>query len=153
MDKRELSHIPLFEILTDDELQWLLDNTVETELSVGDYFIREGDPAEQFYVVLEGELQVVRTIDGVPKVMGTTPRGIIGGELAILNGTTSMITAKAIQPSRLIVFNKRAFAKCLPIFPRWGLRFCGLRRSEWVVLRPPLHKTRKWPRWVNFPQV
>ncbi|HMQ35203.1 MAG TPA: ATP-binding protein [Chloroflexaceae bacterium] len=118
----ELAQLKLFEDLTDDELEWVLANSHERRLAKGEYFIREGERAHGFYVVLEGELQIVRTIEGAEKVMGTTPRGVMGGELSILDGIPSNVTARAIMPSRLIVFGVPAFRQIFAAAPPFGTR-------------------------------
>ena len=106
-------NISLFADITDDELLWLVDNSVEQQLAPGDYFVRENEPARHFYIVLEGELQVIRTINGQETVVGTTPRGIMGGEVWLLTGEKSGATVQAIAPTRLMVF---AYAQFLQIF-------------------------------------
>jgi signal transduction histidine kinase len=73
-------------------------------------------------VVLEGELQVTRTFNGSRTVLGTTPRGIIGGELDLLNGTLSHVNSCAILPSRLMVFEAEAFRQLFAACPPVGTR-------------------------------
>jgi signal transduction histidine kinase len=106
---RLIDSIPQIDLLTDDEIHWLLENSTEIELQPGEILFREGVVDERFYIVLEGELQVTRTINGVQRVLGTTPRGIIGGELALLNGGPQPSTSKAIAPTRLMMLDKQAF--------------------------------------------
>jgi signal transduction histidine kinase len=118
----ELYTIPLFDDATDDELEWLIANSYEAELNRGDYFFRENERSNKFYIVLEGELQVTRTMGGQETIMGTTPRGIIGGELALLYGATSPVTARAITPSRLLVFDLPAFRAMFGACPTVGAR-------------------------------
>jgi CRP-like cAMP-binding protein len=72
--------------------------------------------------VLEGELQVTRTLNGTPTVMGTTPRGIIGGELALLYNAPSLVSARAIMPSRLMIFDKSCFRQIFADAPTVGAR-------------------------------
>ena len=91
MIRQELFSITLFDDATDDELDWLLANSYEVGLAGGDYFYRENERTGRFYIVLEGELQVTRMIDGQEMIMGTTPKGIIGGELALLNGEWALL--------------------------------------------------------------
>lgn len=110
-----------FKDLPDNELHWLIDHSVEQEVKAGENFSQEGIPSDVFYVVLEGELQVTRKVNGRGHVMGTTPPGIIGGELTLLNHvSTSMITAQAIMPSRLMVFDKHTFRQIFAACPNFG---------------------------------
>lgn len=118
----ELHNIELFQGLPENELQWLRDNSHETLLEKGEFFFRENGPAERFYIVLQGELQVTRTIDGQEVVLGTTPRGIMGGELSLLYGIPSNVSACAIMPSRLMVLDKRAFRESFSACPTFGAR-------------------------------
>jgi CRP-like cAMP-binding protein len=118
----ELDQISLFEGISETERQWLLAHSHEVRLNPGDCFFRENEPVSQFYVVLEGELQVTRTFNGSRTVLGTTPRGIIGGELDLLNGTLSHVNSCAILPSRLMVFEAEAFRQLFAACPPVGTR-------------------------------
>jgi signal transduction histidine kinase len=117
-----LYQIPLFDGVSGDEMRWLLDHSREERLGNGDYFFREGSPADSFYIVLEGELQVSRTVNGKDMIIGTTPRGIMGGELALLNRTPSHVTVRAIMPSRLMVFDEQVFRELFAACPMVGMR-------------------------------
>jgi signal transduction histidine kinase len=114
--------LPLFEDTTDDELGWLRANSREVVLEKGEYFIREGERATSFFVVLEGELQITRTIGGRSTVMGTTPPGIIGNELPLLHGTPSSGDARALVRSRLMVFDLPAFRAIFANCPTVGAK-------------------------------
>ncbi|GAB4200134.1 MAG: ATP-binding protein [Roseiflexaceae bacterium] len=118
----KLYNLALFEDLTDEELEWVTANSSVQHLETGDYFVREGDRATGFYVVLEGELQITRTIDGKTKVMGTTPVGVIGNELPLLYGTPAPATSRAIMPCRLLVFDLRAFRQLFTYCPTVGAK-------------------------------
>jgi signal transduction histidine kinase len=113
-------NIPLFQDATDDELEWLIAHSTEQTLAVGDYFTREDEPTHHFYIVLEGELQVVRTINGQEAVVGTTPRGIMGGEIWLLTGSRAGATAQAIAPTRLMVFDYPNFLQIFSHAPPVG---------------------------------
>ncbi len=117
-----LLQIPLFEGVSDDEMTWMLAHSHEETLENGAYFYRENEPAGRFYIVLEGELQVSRTVNGSEVIMGTTPRGVMGGEIALLNRSPSQITARAIMPCRLMVFEEDDFRALFAACPTVGMR-------------------------------
>lgn len=117
----DIQSLPLFLDVTDDELTWLVEHSTEIMVAQGDYFFREGEPARQFYIVLEGELQITRTINGEKIVLGTTPRGIIGGELWLLRGTPLEASAQAIVSTRLMVFGFRDFLGIFTHCPSVGV--------------------------------
>lgn len=118
----EIQNLPLFRDATDDELAWLVAHSTEVTVAPGDYFFREGEAARHFYVVIEGELQVTRTINGEKIVLGTTPRGIIGGELWLLRGTPVEAAAQAIVPTRLMVFDFKSFLGIFTHCPAVGVQ-------------------------------
>lgn len=133
----ELARLDLFADLTDDELAWIIANGKELFLEPGDYFVREGDKAERFYVVLEGELQITRSLGGKEMVMGTTPRGIMGAEVSMLNAVPSNVTARAILPSRLLVLELAAFRQLFAAVPPLGtkvLRIAAERMAGFATL-------------------
>jgi signal transduction histidine kinase len=118
-DIRELS---VFIALPADELQWLLDHSREVQLATGDFFIEEHQAPDRFYVVLEGELQITRTIDNHLQVLGTTPQGIMGGEGALLNNTPSPVSSRALMPTRLLVWDSTTFRQIFATCPVFGSR-------------------------------
>lgn len=132
-----IQNLPIFMDTTDDELTWLVEHSTEVTLAAGDYFFREGEPARRFYIVIEGELQVTRTINGEKVVLGTTPRGIIGGELWLLRGTPAEAAAQAIVPTRLMVFDFKAFLGIFTHCPSVGvyiLRIAAERMQGYASL-------------------
>ena len=113
-------NIPLFHDVTDDELQWLIDHSREERLVHGAYFSRENESSKRYYIVLEGELQISRTINGQLTVVGTTPRGIMGGETWLLTGDNQTATAQALMPTRLMVFDYPNFLQIFTNAPTVG---------------------------------
>ena len=75
----ELRTLFLFEKLTDDQLRWLSDNSRIEDIDAGPVFV-EGEPAECFYVLLEGEVALLRRVgpDDV-ETTRTSQRGVYAG--------------------------------------------------------------------------
>lgn len=133
----EIQNLPIFMDTTDDELAWLVEHSTKVTVARGDYFFREGEPARRFYIVIEGELQITRTINGEKVVLGTTPRGIMGGELWLLRGTLVEAAAQAIVPTRLMVFDFKAFLGIFTHCPSVGvhiLRIAAERMQGYASL-------------------
>jgi signal transduction histidine kinase len=129
--------LPIFADATDDEVQWLIDHSREMTLEAGEYYWHEGDPARHFFVVLEGELLVTRTINGEQIVQGTAPRGIMGGETFLLTGGRATASACAILPTRLMVFDLPAFLAIFTHVPSVGvkiLRTAAERMQNYATL-------------------
>jgi signal transduction histidine kinase len=76
----DLRTLFLFEKLTDDQLAWIADHGCTLRAPAGSLVIKEGEPAEQFFMLLSGTVQLFRTIGGdeVP-ANRTEQRGVYMG--------------------------------------------------------------------------
>jgi signal transduction histidine kinase len=118
----DLHQLHAFQGLPAAELDWLLSHGQILDLGTGDFVMCEGDPAPRFYVTLAGELQVTRIINGQEVVRGTTPPGIMAGEVSLLYGTPSQVSVRAIQPSRVLAFDQAAFRQIFSNCPAMAAR-------------------------------
>lgn len=75
----------------------------------GEIVVRQGEPADCFFVLESGELAAL--VDG--KVVRTLVAGDHFGEIALLNGTKRTATVQASTPSALWVLDGRAFSEAL----------------------------------------
>ena len=116
----ELKAFPLFQDVPDEEIRWFLEHSSIVELQPGEFFLQEHTPSTRFYIVIEGELQVTRTVNGRETVLGTNPPGVMGGELSLLYGSESDISARAILPSRLRVLDAGTFRELFAACPTLG---------------------------------
>src|SRR5260370_27973968 len=57
VEKADLRRVPAFADLPDDQLDWFLGNSQELHVAPGDTYIRQGDPADWMFVLLEGQFQ------------------------------------------------------------------------------------------------
>jgi signal transduction histidine kinase len=131
----DLYAIPLFDGLNADELTWIRENTREVVVEPGEYVFRQDEPIPGFYIVLEGEMQVTRFMLGHERVLGTTPRGVIAGEIPLLDGTLiSTADARAIAPTRLLVFDIPAFRRIFAYAPTLGARIIAIATERMASL-------------------
>ncbi len=130
-----LRELPIFQDMPDDELAWLVEHSAEITLATGEYYTHEGEPTDTFFIVVEGELQVTRTIDGKPAVVGTIPRGLFANELPLLYGTPAFSTIRAIMPSRLRVLPLRSFRALFGACPVFGAKVLRMaaERTQWFA--------------------
>ena len=70
--KDELRGCFLFESLSDEQLDWLVAHGTVEVFDAGQDVYTQAAPAQFFYVLLEGEVQLVRRLDGADVIM-TTP--------------------------------------------------------------------------------
>src|SRR5437660_4478554 len=94
----DLRQVTLFAGLTDEELLWLADwldgRSSEVRLQAGEVLYREGSAAESFYILIEGELQTSKYVDGSEMALGRQGAGEVVGEMALLRGTPYQDTAQ-----------------------------------------------------------
>ncbi|MBV9410996.1 MAG: cyclic nucleotide-binding domain-containing protein, partial [Acidimicrobiia bacterium] len=141
--KEELRGLFLFEALTDEQLDWLVDHgTVET-YEAGARVYDEGDPAQCFYVMLDGEIQLSKTLDATEVVLTSSdlPGSYAGATRAFIPGSQDESYASSLRTvaeSRLFRLPAEDFATLLK---RWfpmavhlldGV-FLGLTSTEAVV--------------------
>ena len=82
MDASRLRSLPLFEGLSDGDLDRCAGLFQEAELLQGGGMVREDDFAYKFFVVIEGEVDVLRDFEAVARL----GPGDFFGEMALLSG-------------------------------------------------------------------
>jgi signal transduction histidine kinase len=80
LTRSELRTLFLFEKLTDDQLDWIAEHGCTMHMPAGGLVLREGDPADQFFVLLSGTIGLTRKVgqDEVETVR-TEQRGVYMG--------------------------------------------------------------------------
>ena len=82
MEANTLRAIPIFEGLSEDDLDRCAKRFQETEILQGSGLTREDDFAYKFFVVIEGEVEVLRDFDSVA-MLGP---GDFFGEMGLISG-------------------------------------------------------------------
>lgn len=98
-----LRDIGLFGALSDEVLEHLLRTLRPVRYATGDNVFREGDPAREFYVVLEGEMEVLkRSRRGRDTRVAILGPGDGFGEMSIIDMQPRSATVRALSPARLL---------------------------------------------------
>lgn len=92
----------------------LADSWTELRLEAGEVLFQQGDPGDAFYVVQEGELDVLTSDDILLERMGP---GASLGEISLLDGGTRAAGAVARTPLRLNRLGRDDFLESLPTSP------------------------------------
>jgi signal transduction histidine kinase len=120
-----LREIPVFAGLPDEQFSWLVSQFEEVRLDAGEVFLREGDPADWLFVMLEGEVQFHR--ESVPDSPTFTVRaGEVSGVLPYSRLTRVGGTARAVLPTRAARLHRRFFPELLQRLPDLGQRLVAL---------------------------
>jgi NTE family protein len=103
-----LSTIPIFSFLGRNELAAVQELFVEETHQKGDVICRQGDEGDTFYVVLDGELDVL-VGEGAGHVIAVLKRGDFFGEMALLQGGKRTATVAVGRRARLLSLHRTAF--------------------------------------------
>lgn len=117
-NKESLSRIPFFSKLNEEEITRCIDGSEELLLRPGEEFITEGKPAEYFYVLLSGRVQVTKKLsDKNEASLGTLDAGKYMGEVPILLDTPYQVTIRTLESSHLLRLTKEKFWDILTSCP------------------------------------
>ncbi len=100
----ELQKIPIFACLTDAERQRFAERAADVRLEAGEWLIREGEGAS-FFVLLDGQLQLLKDILGRSKEVAGYKTGDFFGEIPILLGAPAFVSVQAKSRARMARFD------------------------------------------------
>jgi signal transduction histidine kinase len=107
---------PLFAGIKDDELDCIEFGEV-IEVSPGTTLVRENEPAEYFFLNLEGEVRISRMYDQQDVLLGVNKPGMFMGEIPLLLDAPWHAVVRVSKPTRLLRFNKDNFWRMLSNCP------------------------------------
>jgi CRP-like cAMP-binding protein len=109
-DKEDLNRIPLFSKLNEEEIRRCIDSSDELFLQSGEEFITEEKPADYFYVLLSGTVQVTKKVSDKNEVnVASHGAGTFLGEVPILLNIPYEVTIRTVESSRLLRLKKKSF--------------------------------------------
>ena len=100
-----LGRAPLFEGLSRGELEDLAKVTEDLEVEPGKVLCREGETAREFFVIVDGEVEVTK--DDRP--VRTLSDGDFFGEIALIEDMARTATVTAKTPLRFFVLTRQSF--------------------------------------------
>jgi signal transduction histidine kinase len=102
---------------TETELAYVAQAYDRVRLAAGEMLITEGTPGDCAYIVLEGELEVLKASGDRQVLLNVLRRGEIVGEMALLQNRPRMASVRARVETVLIPVNKRQFNEVLDTCP------------------------------------
>jgi CRP-like cAMP-binding protein len=110
---QSLRRAPLFENLSKDELERLAKVTEDIEVEPGKVLCREGEPAQEFFVIIDGEVEVMRDDERIR----TLSDGDFFGEIALLEDIPRTATVRATTHLRFFVLTRQSFWSMVESMP------------------------------------
>ncbi|HUQ44051.1 MAG TPA: cyclic nucleotide-binding domain-containing protein [Candidatus Limnocylindria bacterium] len=108
-----LRGVPLFADLDDRSLQAVAVLAREVSFKAGDAVMLEGEPGDDFYVILDGTIRIEH---GDRTIRSMTTGGFLG-EIALVDRRPRSATATAVSDLRLLEIRSHEFERLLETLP------------------------------------
>ena len=113
MNIQDLRKSPLFNGLSDQELQQLMDNAKPVSLRAGEILIKQGDPGDSAFVVVKGEFEIQKQSgQSLIKIDVRNPGDVVG-EMALLSRGPRNATVISKTDSETLCISQEAFENLL----------------------------------------
>lgn len=126
LDPQELAALPLFADATPAMIDALARRALDVKFAANDVLFLTGAQPRGWFIVLDGEVRVVRGTGGRQHVIHTEQRGGTLGEVPLVEGGTHPATAIAARNTRCALFTRDALESAIAEQPR--LAFLLARR-------------------------
>jgi len=121
----ELSRVPTFADLPEDQILWFLSQSQEVNLKAGDVYARQGDPPDAMFVLLEGEFQWRGEFGGETIVIPGKV-GDVTGALPFSRMKQFTVTGRAVSDGRILRFPSSLFPELIQKMPELAKRLVGV---------------------------
>jgi CRP/FNR family cyclic AMP-dependent transcriptional regulator len=78
-------------------------------VDAGKVIFSEGEGGDQMYIIQDGTVKISRIIGGKEQILAIFGKGDFFGEMAIVNRVKRSATATALEPVKLLAFNREGF--------------------------------------------
>ena len=113
-----IKNIPLFARLSKKELEQVAALADEIDFPAGKQIIREGERGREFFVLLDGGADVIRSGQRIAHLA----KGDFVGEIAVIARIPRTATVKTTEPTRALVVTDQALRGLLRKFPDLQLK-------------------------------
>ncbi|HEX7399958.1 MAG TPA: cyclic nucleotide-binding domain-containing protein, partial [Candidatus Limnocylindrales bacterium] len=129
-----LARLTLFSGVPVPTLEAVATRLVPVTARAGDVVIRQGDPADRFYVIETGAFEVTRRepgepADAAPAQLRSMASGEVFGEIGLLRSTARTATVTATTNGTLLALDGASFLELVNAGPGLAPRLLDLRRG------------------------
>lgn len=134
---QSLQTIPLFKSLSKKDLEILMGIIHKRNYLAGEYIFYQGDPGIGLYVIIEGEVQIIRESNNGEKItLALFQQGDFFGELALVDNDKRSASAIAKGDTKLSVIFKPDLDEFIEKYPKKGIKILrGIAEITAVRLR------------------
>jgi signal transduction histidine kinase len=112
-------------------------------LSAGEILLSEGEPADFWYVLLEGELQVTKNMADQEALLNIYQPGTFFGEVPILLDTPYVMIVRALTPSYLLRLGKDCFWHMVTTYPAVSQAILQMMAQRMQILQSVSQRQQK----------
>ncbi|MDE3187629.1 MAG: DUF1003 domain-containing protein [Acidobacteriota bacterium] len=126
-DPEELKHVPLFELLDDDELAVLAAQVDLKQFAPRQRIFKIGDPSQQAYILMSGSVRVTTVDEDQQEVLIDEPEhGGFFGFASMLDQTPHQTNAMAMEETVCVELDRDDIATLLQRKPMAGLNMLSV---------------------------
>ena len=139
-----LRKIQIFEGLSITELAAVASVTEEIVFQPGETVIKEGEPGETMYLILEGEVSVNKGREQGREIeLDRISAGDYFGEMALFEDIPRSATIRTQKETRLLMLHKREFAEIVREYPQIALYICRVLGARLRRLHDKVQRNEK----------
>ena len=139
-----LRMVPLFADLDAGDLTQLCRMVHEVDLPAGEVLFHEGTLADRAFVLHQGEIEIVKVVDGHEVHIDTHDEpGTVIGEMALLEQTTRLATVRARRDSHLLALDHEQVVSLLHASPSAARVILHTLTRRWRSLEAHVHHNER----------
>lgn len=108
--KRLLKLVPLFDNLSETELEHIANIGIRRGYKTGTELFRQGDAGTTFYVIISGSVKIyTKNEEGKEKIIAIFQAGDSFGEFSLIDGETRSASARTLEDSEFFTISREDF--------------------------------------------
>jgi len=129
---RRVSRLPLFAGVPPAALEGAVEHLIPIDVGAGAVVISEGDPADRFYIIEEGQFAVDQRDPGtgLPRRLRVMGPDEVFGELGLMRNAPRSATVTAASDGRLLALERDDFLALLNVGPEISARMLDRYRAS-----------------------
>lgn len=141
-----LQQVPFFQNFPTDKLLNLIEAGKTHEIPAGTVVFNEGEAADDLYLILEGDVEILgQNTEGEKVLLSTLSGGQFFGELALADGGSRTATVISTSPCRFFTLSREQFIRQMATSPELISQVIGaisqkMRRSNHQYFEEQLQK-------------
>ena len=118
LDREVLIQVPFLKGAGPELLEWVAETAQERSFAPGQTIVREGTAGREVYIIVEGQVEVVKGQGAEEMVLSRRGPGQIFGEMGLVDGRPRSATIRALEPTTLLELSEAGMNSLLAEQPQ-----------------------------------